>query len=124
MQIRCWFAYDYDFQKWEVQYYYRPEFGGRIQIFYFPVNFKLSGLNHRKYMGTREDMDIALVLFSIPIFLVFNIFYQQYHFSGYTLVPVIVTLLLKLAESVCMPWGMQRWSVGCLLILLRLGMPI
>ena len=42
MQMRWYFAYDYDFQKWEVQYYYRPEFGGHIQTFYFHVNFKLS----------------------------------------------------------------------------------
>ena len=50
MQMRWLFPYDYDFQKWEVQYYYRPEFGGHIQKFYFPVNFKLPGLNHRKHM--------------------------------------------------------------------------
>ena len=54
--MRWLFAYDYDFQKWEVQFYYRPEFGGHIQKFYFPENFKLSGLNHRKHMGTQEDV--------------------------------------------------------------------
>ena len=51
MQMRWSFAYDYDFQKWEIQYYYRPEFGGHIQNLYFPVNFKPSGLNHRKHIG-------------------------------------------------------------------------
>ena len=61
MQMRWWFVYDYDFQKWEVQNYHRPEFGGHIQNFYFPVNFKLSGLNHRKYVGTQEDKSITRV---------------------------------------------------------------
>ena len=52
MQIR-W--YDYDFEKWEVQYNYCSEFGGHIPYLYFSVNFKLSGLNHRKHMGTQDD---------------------------------------------------------------------
>ena len=56
MHMRWLFAYNYDFQTWEVQYYYRPEFGGNIQNFYFPVNFKLLVLNHRKHMGTQEDI--------------------------------------------------------------------
>ena len=56
MQMRWYFAYNYNFQKWEVQYYYRPEFGGHIQNFYFPVNFELSGLNYRKRTGTQEDI--------------------------------------------------------------------
>ena len=60
MQMRWRFTYDYDFQKWEVQYYYRPEFGEHIQKLYFPVNFKLSGLNHRKRMGTQEVYTITL----------------------------------------------------------------
>ena len=55
MQMRWWFAYNYDFQKWEVQNYHRPEFGGHIQIFH-SINLKLSGLNHTKHMGTQEDM--------------------------------------------------------------------
>ena len=38
------------------QYYCGPEFGGHIKKNHFPVNFKLSGLNHRKYIGTQEDM--------------------------------------------------------------------
>ena len=46
MQMRRWFAYDYDFQKWEFQYYYRPEFGRHIQNLDFSIDFKLSGLNH------------------------------------------------------------------------------
>ena len=54
MQMMWWFAYDYDFRKWGFQYYYRPEFGGHIQKFYFSVNFKLLRLNHRKHMGTQE----------------------------------------------------------------------
>ena len=30
-------------------------FGRHIQNFYFSINFKLSGLNHRKHMGAQED---------------------------------------------------------------------
>ena len=30
-------------------------------IFYFPVNFKLSGLNHRKRIGTQEDIQLLHV---------------------------------------------------------------
>ena len=28
------------------------------KFFYFSVNFKLSGLNHRKHMGTQEDKSV------------------------------------------------------------------
>ena len=47
------------------QYYYRPEFGGHIKKNYFPVNFKLSGLNHRKYVGTQEDILLSPNVFSM-----------------------------------------------------------
>ena len=59
MQMRRLFAYDYDFQKWEVQYCYRPEFGGHIQNFYFSMNLKRLGLNQRKRMGIQEVIDIV-----------------------------------------------------------------
>ena len=64
MQMWWLFAYDYDFQKWEVQYYCRLEFGGHIPNFYFSLNLKLSGLNHRKRMGTQEDITLLKVYFN------------------------------------------------------------
>ena len=40
-----------------IQYLYYPEFAEYVQNFYFSVNFKPSGLNHRKHTGTQDDIN-------------------------------------------------------------------
>ena len=46
MQMSWSVANDYNVQEWEVQYYYRPEFGGHFQNFYFSINLKLSTIEN------------------------------------------------------------------------------